>query len=56
MENCTVLHLVLKIHQDSILDKLGLQEALLVNRAVEESLIAEIPEEIHCIIFREEVL
>ena len=56
MENCTVLDLVFKIHQDGILDKLGLQEALLVNWTVKETLVAEIPEKVHRIVFSKEVL
>ena len=56
MENCTVLDLVFEVHQDGILDKLGLQKALFVNWTVEETLVAEIPEKVHRIVFGEEVL
>ena len=56
MENCTVLDLVFKVHQDGILDKLGLQEALFINWTVKEALVAEIPEKVHGIVFGEEVL
>lgn len=56
MENCTVLDLVFEVHQDGILDKLGLQEALFVNWAVKETLVAEVPEKVHRIVFGEEVL
>jgi hypothetical protein len=51
-----VLHLVFEVHQDGILDKLGLKETFLVDWAVEEALVAEVPEEIHCVILGEEVL
>ena len=50
-----MLNLILKIHQDGVLDKLCLQEALLIDRAVKESLITEIPEEVHSIVLDEEV-
>ena len=56
VENRTVLHLVFEVHQDGILDELGLEETFLVNGAVEEALVAEVPEEIHCVILGEEIL
>ena len=56
MKNCAMLDLVFKIHQNGILDKLGLQEALFVNWTIEETLITEIPEKVHGIVFGEEVL
>ena len=55
VEYCAMLNLILKIHQDGVLDKLSLQEALLIDRAVKESLITEIPEEVHGIVLDEEV-
>ena len=51
-----MLYLVFKIHQNGILDKLGLQEALFVNWTIEETLITEIPEKVHGIVFGKEVL
>ena len=56
MENCAMLDLILEIHQYRILHELCLQETLLVNGTVEEALIAEVPEEIHGVVFDEEVL
>jgi len=56
MENRTVLHLVFKIHQNGVLNELCLQETFLVNRAVEEALIAQVPEEVHRVVFSEEIL
>ena len=55
MENRTVLNLVFEIHQNSVLNELCLQETFLVNRAVEEALIAQVPEEVHRVVFSEEV-
>ena len=55
MKDGTVLHLVLEVHQNRILHELGLQETFLVDRAVKEALIAEIPEEICRIVLEEEV-
>jgi len=55
VENRAVLHLVFEVHQDGILDELCLKETFLVDRAVEEALVAEVPEEIHCVILGEEV-
>ena len=56
MKDSTVFNLILEIHQDGILDKLCLQEALLVNRTVKESLVTKIPEKVRCEIFHKEVL
>ena len=46
MENGTVFDLVFEVHEDCVLDKLGLEETLLVNWTIKESLIAQVPEEI----------
>ena len=51
-----MLDLILEIHQYRILDKLRLQETLLVDGTVEEALIAEVPEEIHGVVLDEKVL
>ena len=51
-----MLNLVLKVHQYRILNKLRLKKALLVNRAVEKALIAQIPKEVHCVIAHKKVL
>ena len=51
-----MLDLVLEIHQYRILDKLRLQETLLVDGTIEEALIAEVPEEIHGVVLDEKVL
>ena len=56
MKDSTVLNLILEIHQDGILDKLCLQEAFLVNRTIEESLVAEIPEKVRREILHKEML
>lgn len=51
-----MLHLILEVHQDGILDKLSLEETFLVDGAVEKALITEVPEEICCVVFSEEIL
>ena len=51
-----MLDLILEIHQYRILDKLRLQETLLVDGTIEEALIAEVPEEIHGVVLDEKVL
>ena len=56
MENCAVLHLILEVHQNGILDELSLEETFLVDGAVEKALITEVPEEICCVVFSEEIL
>lgn len=55
MEDGAVLDLVLEIHQNRILHELRLQKALLVNRTVEEALVTQVPEEVHGVVFGEEV-
>ena len=51
-----MLYLVFEVHQDCILHKLCLQKALLVDWAVEEALVAEVPEEVGSEVLDEEVL
>ena len=51
-----MLHLIFVVHQNCILDKLSLQEAFLVNWAVKKALVAQVPKEVHRVIFSEEVL
>ena len=46
MENGTVLDLVFEVHEDCVLDELSLEETLLIDWTVEESLVAQVPEEI----------
>lgn len=56
VENSSVLNGVFKFKEESILHKLRLQERLLVNRAVEEALETNVPEEVGHILFAEEIL
>ena len=51
-----MLNLIFKVHQDGVLDELSLQETFLVDWAVKEALVAEIPEKVHRVILREEIL
>lgn len=51
-----MLHLILVIHQYGVLNELGLKETFLIYRAIEEALIAKIPEEVHGIVLLEEEL
>ena len=50
-----MLYLVLKVHQDGILDELGLQEAFFVDWAVKKALVAQIPEKVCREVLNEEV-
>ena len=56
VEDGAVLDLVLEVHEDRILHELRLQETLLVDRAVEEALVAQVPEEVGREVLHEEVL
>jgi len=56
MKNGGMLDLVVEVHQNRVLHELCLQEALLVDRAVEDALEAQIPEEVVDVVFIEEVL
>ena len=56
MEDGAVLDLVVEVHQDGVLDELGLEEALLVDGAVEDALEGEAPEEVGDVVLGEEVL
>ena len=51
-----MLYLVFEVHQDCILYELRLQKALFVDWAVEEALVAEVPEEVGGEVLDEEVL
>ena len=51
-----MLDLVVKIHQNSVLHELCLEEALLVDRTVEDALEGQIPEEVVDVVLVEEVL
>ena len=50
-----MFHLIFEIHQDCILHKLRLKKAFLVNWTVKEALVAQIPKEVHRVVFSEEV-
>lgn len=56
MEHSRVLYNVIELGQESVLDKLSLQERLFVNRAVEKSLEANVPKEVVAVLLSEEVL
>ena len=56
VEDGNVFNLVFEVQQDGILDKLSLQERLLVNWTVKEALVAQIPKEIGRVVLQEEVL
>ena len=56
MEDGTMLNLIFKIHQNGVLDELSLEEAFLVDGAIEEPLVAQVPKEVHRVILREKVL
>ena len=46
---------LIELGQDTVLDKLGLQEGRLIDGAVKESVEAEVPEEILTVLLIEEV-
>ena len=50
-----MLHLIFIVHQDGVLNELGLKETLFVNRAVEKALVTQVPKEIHRVVLGEEV-
>ena len=56
MEDGTVLNLILEVHQDCILDELGLQETLLIDWTIKDALVAHRPEKAACEVLDEEVL
>ena len=51
-----MLNLIFVVHQDGILHELSLQETFLVDWAVEKALVAEVPEKVHSVVLREEIL
>lgn len=56
VENSDMLDKVIKLSQQPVLHEFCLQEAAFVNGTVEESLEADIPEEIGAVFLSEEVL
>ena len=56
VENRTVLNLIFEVHQNGVLNELRLQETFLIDWTVEESLVAQIPEEVHGVVLCEEIL
>lgn len=55
MEHHYFLNLLLVLHHETVHQELSLQKLLLLNRAVEESLELQVPEEVALILFLEKV-
>ena len=51
-----MLDLIIKVHENRILDELSLQKAFLIDWTVEDALKGQVPEEVLDVVFGEEVL